>query len=233
MDNIMVICPSGPHGHVQGHNKHSWNHVGAVTQQPLGWFTPNQVHWNCLGLRMCNVMVICLFGPYGHTHGHSKGTWNLAGAETQQPPGIFTPNQVYSHHFACGCAVSWWFYHLGHMSVPTRVMRALGTLLMPELTNHCAHSLQIKFIGIVLACARAVSWSFAHHSCMGMSMGLISPLGTLFTGRGTLQCVFMSMYVFVFMYVFSCTHAYWCTYMITGKVNFNEHFITCFCVSSL
>ena len=33
-----------------GHNKGSWNFADAGTQQPLGPFTPNQVHWNRLGL---------------------------------------------------------------------------------------------------------------------------------------------------------------------------------------
>ena len=77
-----------------GHSKGSWNLADAGTQQSLGWFTPNQVHWNRLGLYVCNIVVIFPWRHNGHAHGHDKGPWNLADAGTQHPLGRFTPNQV-------------------------------------------------------------------------------------------------------------------------------------------
>ena len=58
----------------------------ATTQQPMGRFTPNEIHWNCLGLYMCNVIVICPCGHYGHAHWH-EGFWNLVDARSHEPPG--------------------------------------------------------------------------------------------------------------------------------------------------
>ena len=52
MCNVVVICLLGLHGCAHGRNKVSWNFADSVTEQPLGRFTPNQVHWNCLGLKM-------------------------------------------------------------------------------------------------------------------------------------------------------------------------------------
>ena len=53
------------------------------------------------------------------------------------------------------------------------------TLQTLELSNNWADSLQIKFIGIVLACRCVTSWSFAHKGHMGVPMGIIGTLGTL------------------------------------------------------
>ena len=64
--------------------------------QPLGWFTPNRVHWNRIGLYMCNVMLIYPGGGggghNGQTHGHDKGPWNIADIGTQLPLVWLTPN---------------------------------------------------------------------------------------------------------------------------------------------
>ena len=56
---------------------------------------PNKVHWDHLGLYMCNVMVSCPSGKDVHAHGRNKGSWNLTDAGSEQPPGGFTPNQVH------------------------------------------------------------------------------------------------------------------------------------------
>ena len=65
-----------------GRDGGSWNVTDTGTPQPQGGFTPNQVHWNCHGLGMCKVIVICPRGHNGRAHGrdkHAKGSWNLAG----------------------------------------------------------------------------------------------------------------------------------------------------------
>ena len=67
------------------------------------------------------------------------------------------------------------------MGVPMGMIRAPGILRTPELCNHRADSLQIKFIGIVLACRCATPWSFAHQGIMGMPMGMIRAPGVLRT----------------------------------------------------
>ena len=58
-------------------------------------------------------------------------------------------------------------------------LTAPGILQMPELSNHQADSLQIKFIGTILACGCATSWSFAHQGHIGMLTGIITGLGAL------------------------------------------------------
>ena len=58
------------------------------------------------------------------------------------------------------------------MGVPMGVIRALGILGTLELSNHWDDSLQIKFIGTVLACRCATSWSFAHACHMGVPLGV-------------------------------------------------------------
>ena len=65
-----------------------------------GGFTPTQVHWNCLGLHMCNSLVTetiratwtCRLARPCRPDGLS---WNLADAVTQQQVGRFTPSQVH------------------------------------------------------------------------------------------------------------------------------------------
>ena len=56
------------------------------------------------------------------------------------------------------------------------------TLQMLLLSNHWADSLQIKFIGTVLACRHAMSWFFAHWAHTGMPIGVIRSLGTYLYG---------------------------------------------------
>ena len=77
MSIVMLVRPSGPYGYVHGCNKSFWNRVDTRTQQPLGQFTSNQVHWNRLGLYICNVMVICPSEPHGYAYRPSKCSWNL------------------------------------------------------------------------------------------------------------------------------------------------------------
>ena len=62
---------------------------------------------------------------------------------------------------------------------PMGVISALGTLRTPELRNLWPDLLQIKFIGMVLACRCVTSWSFAHKGHMAVPMGVIGTLGTL------------------------------------------------------
>ena len=62
----------------------------------------------------------------------------------------------------------------GHMGIPVSIIRAPGILWTLELSNHWADSLQMKFIGAVLICRCATSWSFAHQNHMAMPMGIIS-----------------------------------------------------------
>ena len=76
------------------------------------------------------------------------------------------------------CAVSWSFAHGGIMGVPILMIRALGILGRPELSNHWA-DYEIKFIGTNLACGCATSWSFGHGGIMGLSMGMIRAPGIL------------------------------------------------------
>ena len=66
----------------------------------MGRFTPNQIHWDCLALLMCNNMVICPSGPNGHAHRNKTGLLelNIVDAETLQPLGRFTPNQIHWNH---------------------------------------------------------------------------------------------------------------------------------------
>ena len=52
---------------------------------------------------------------------------------------------------ACRCATSWSFTHGGIMGMPKGMIKALGILWTPELSNH-SDSLEIKFIGSVVAC---------------------------------------------------------------------------------
>ena len=77
MCNVMVICSPVPHGRAHGCNKRSSGHVAdAVTQQPPGRFTPNQVHWNYLDFYMCNAMVMCPSRSYGHAPRCNKRSWD-------------------------------------------------------------------------------------------------------------------------------------------------------------
>ena len=90
---------------------------------------------------------------------------------------------------SCRCATPWSFAHGCIMGMPVRMLRAPGIFRTLQPHNHWTDSLQIKFIGTVLACKHAASWLFAHQD----PMGAINTLGTLFTGRGTLQwsaCLF-------------------------------------------
>ena len=75
----------GHMGMPKGITEHSWNFADTTTQQPLGWFTPNQDYWKCLGLFMCNVMVICSLGPHGHVHGRDKYFCNLVPRAGNRP----------------------------------------------------------------------------------------------------------------------------------------------------
>ena len=68
----------------------------AMTQQPLGPFTPTQVYWDHLCLKTYNIMIICSLGLSGAAHGLKYDrVLNSADALTQQLPDQFTPNQVY------------------------------------------------------------------------------------------------------------------------------------------
>ena len=141
-------------------------------------------HWpNSLQIKLIGTILACSCAmrghlpigatwtcPHGHAHGCNKGSWNLADTETQQPPGRCTQNQVRWNDFFCGCAVSCSFVHRRHMDMPTGIISALGTLHTPELSNHWAGSLQIKFRGTIelLACICATSCSFAHWGHMGI-----------------------------------------------------------------
>ena len=51
---------------------------------------------------------------------------------------------------------------------PSGVIWATGILRRPELSNRRANSLQIKFIGTVLACRCERTLSFAHQDAMGV-----------------------------------------------------------------
>ena len=62
---------------------------------------------------------------------------------------------------------------------PLGIIRAPGILQMPKHHNHWADSLQINFIGTVLACRCATAWSFAHGGIMGMPMSMIRAPGIL------------------------------------------------------
>ena len=99
----MLIVPSpylrikNDYGIVSVHSSGP-NFMDAAIQQPLGWFTPNQVHWNHLGLQMCNIMVICPSGPHGHAHRCNKDSWKLADAGIQQPFSGLILNQF---HWNC------------------------------------------------------------------------------------------------------------------------------------
>ena len=85
--------PMGTHGRAHGRNNASSHLADPVTQQPLGGFIPNQVHWNRIGLKMFNVI-----------------------------------------------------------GLPSGAIGASGMLRMPELSNHLADSLQIRFIATVFTC---------------------------------------------------------------------------------
>ena len=65
------------------------------------------------------------------------------------------------------------------MGMPMGMIKALGILPTPELINHWADSLQIKFFGTVLACTCVTSWSIAHEGIMGMPMGMVRAPGIL------------------------------------------------------
>ena len=107
---------------------------------------------------MCNVMVICPSDLHGHAHGHNKGSWNFEDAWTQQPPGRFTPNWV---HWNC----LWLMQHHSHLPIGGLMgvtWVSLWTLQMLELSNHWTDSLQINFIGTILACSCAMPWLPEH-----------------------------------------------------------------------
>ena len=61
------------------------------------------------------------------------------------------------------------------------VIISLETLQRLELSNHWVDSLQIKFIGTILICGCATSWSFAHQGHMGVPTGITITLVTLWT----------------------------------------------------
>ena len=93
-----------------------WNLADDRTPHPRGRFTPNQVLWNCLGMYMCNVMmVIC---PCGHNgHGCHKDSWNIADAGTQHLLGWFTPNILHWNClglYICNVMVICPWRHNGH-----------------------------------------------------------------------------------------------------------------------
>ena len=134
---IMVICPSGSQRCTLSCTKRYGNlaDVDAITQQPLGQLTTNQIHWSRLGFLMCNVMVICPLDPHWRAHGHYKGLPNLADPATQQPLGEFTPNIIHWNRLrSCGCATSWSFAHRGHMGMSTGLMSILE--MLPDATIH-------------------------------------------------------------------------------------------------
>ena len=77
-----------------------------------------------------------------------------------------------------------YFYPLPFLRVKRGTMELSPTILICWFSNHWADSLQIKFIGTILACRYTTSCSFVSQA-----------LGTLFTGQGTLQwsaCFWMS-----------------------------------------
>ena len=65
---------------------------------------------------------------------------------------------------ACRCVRSWSFAHRGIMGVTMGMIkiRARRILRIPKFTDQWADSLQIKLIGIGLACRFATLWPFAH-----------------------------------------------------------------------
>ena len=94
----------------------------------------------------------------------------------KKPP-IFPYESLY-HDFFVLCPFRRKKGGLGNALHPS-IRSSIGpaqTLLMPSLSNHCVDSLQIKFIGTVLAYRCATSWSFAHGGIMGMPMSMIKPL---------------------------------------------------------
>ena len=71
----MVSCPFAPYGLAHGpKTRQIWQKLGQdfaerISLKPLDGFTPFEVSWTCLDLQLCNVIVICLFAPYGLAHG--------------------------------------------------------------------------------------------------------------------------------------------------------------------
>ena len=143
---------------------HPAKFADAVTQQSLSRFPQSQLNWNHLGLYMCDIIVICLPGQNPRAQECKNRPWNIADAGSPQPLSGLTPNQIHWNRLVlklCIVVVNW-------------------ILWTPELSNHRANSLQIKFSRTVLTCRCATSWSFAHawwpHA---MPMGVIRALGIL------------------------------------------------------
>ena len=87
-----------------------------ISLKPLDGFTPFEVLWDCLDLKLCNVMVIRPCYPYGLAHGpKTSQTWHRGPDFTEQTyPKLldgFTPFEVLRN---CQSFVaSSWAYHLG------------------------------------------------------------------------------------------------------------------------
>ena len=72
---------------------------------------------------------------------------------------------------ACGCATSLSFVRGGIVGIVMGMIKGPGILQTPKLSCHWVDSLQNKFIGTVLACRCATSWSFAHGGIVGIPVG--------------------------------------------------------------
>ena len=149
--------------------------VEYISLKPLDSFSPVKVLWNCLDMKLCNIMVICPLAPYGHSHGPETSNLVPAGSwfcrvNISEVLDSVLHSKVFRIVLTCSCAMLWPLAHLTHMG--------LRMDKNTYLWKHWMDFLHSKFYGIVLICSCAASWSFAHLPHMG------SPMVTNLTNMG-------------------------------------------------
>ena len=180
MCNATVICPWEHNGHAHGCDKGS---CGSL-RTPEG-HTTGPIHSKSSSLEPSWSVDMQRRGFFAH------------GGIMDMPicmiiaPGILRTTELRIHWadslqnkftgivLACRYATSWSFAHGCIMGMSMTMIWAHGILWTPELSNHMADLLQIKFTGTIFACRCARSWSFTHGGIICMSMGVIKAPGIL------------------------------------------------------
>ena len=117
----MVICPFAPYGLAhrpktcQICHKLGPDFAERISLKLLDGFTPFKVSWTCLDLKLCNVIVICPFAPYGLAPGPKTCQMRQHLGQTLRNPYLWN-HWMDLYHFefygivlTCSCATSWSF----------------------------------------------------------------------------------------------------------------------------
>ena len=156
-----------------------YSRVGGQTARLCGMhisetgFSLFKAQWNCLDLKLCNVMIICQFTPYGLANGSKLVKTGTNGVQTLRNAYLCIWNRWTLHSdeivWTCICATSWSFTHLPHMVLPMgqKVVKSgttgVLTLRNAYLWNHWMGLHRSEFYGIVKNGSCAISWAQDFH----------------------------------------------------------------------